>query len=143
MMKSAFKLVYIENLSWANSELIFNSNDNIEEIAHAKLLCFFLAQKVSWSNLINWFKKNHINIISKGTIFTYKWMLTRKFHSFLSLTNFWSLFFVDLPVFYKLQNLNCFASSRNQNKGNFMFRICTKHVDQQWSWSNWNKNETV
>ena len=53
MMKSAFKLVYIENLSWANSELIFNSNDNIEEIAHAKLLCFFLAQKVSWSNLIN------------------------------------------------------------------------------------------
>ena len=45
MMKSAFKLVYIENLSWANSELSFNSNDDTREIAHAKLLCFFLVQK--------------------------------------------------------------------------------------------------
>ena len=45
MMKSAFKLVYIENLSWANSELSFNSNDDTREIAHAKLVCFFLVQK--------------------------------------------------------------------------------------------------
>ena len=45
MMKSAFKLVYIENLNWANSELSFNSNDDTREIAHAKLLCFFLVRK--------------------------------------------------------------------------------------------------
>ena len=53
MMKSAFKLVYIENLNWTDSELSFNSNDDIGEITRAKLLCFFLVQKVSWSSLIN------------------------------------------------------------------------------------------
>ena len=45
MMKSAFKLVYIENLNWIDSELYFNSNDDIREITHAKLLCFFLVKK--------------------------------------------------------------------------------------------------
>ena len=43
MMKSAFKLVYIENskwidsLNWTDSELSFNSNDDIGEITCAKL----------------------------------------------------------------------------------------------------------
>ena len=65
MMKSAFKLVYIENLNWADIELSFNSNDDIGEITCAKLLCFFLVQKVSWSSLINWFKKNHIFTLAR------------------------------------------------------------------------------
>ena len=39
--------------------------------------------------------------------------------------------FVDSHMLSELWTLNCSSSSENQNKNNFMFGICTKHVNQQ------------
>ena len=40
-------------------------------------------------------------------------------------------FFVHSHMLNELWMLNCSSSSDNQNKNNFMFGICTKHVNQQ------------
>ena len=39
--------------------------------------------------------------------------------------------FDDLHILYKLWIRDCSASSKNQNKNNFMFATCNKHVNQQ------------
>ena len=40
-------------------------------------------------------------------------------------------FFVNSLILNELWTLNCSSSSEIQNKNNFMFGTCTKHVNQQ------------
>ena len=118
-MNSAFKLVYSENLSWANRLLFFNSNDDMGEITCAKLLCFCPCPKsflVKFNQLIQ--KESYI--INKGTNTTYKTVSVQ--------ANFWSLFFVDYPVVFYIPEI---VLTILQIVGKTLFVICTKLENQK------------